>query len=34
MDQSKGLKDFIKLEEMLDKTKYRIVLVGLTVKTN
>lgn len=28
----KGLKDFIKLEEMLDKTKYRIVLVGLTEK--
>ena len=30
--ERKGLKDFIKLEEMLDRTKYRIVLVGLTQK--
>lgn len=28
----KGLKDFIKLEKMLDRTKYRIVLVGLMQK--
>ena len=30
--ERKGLKDFIKLEKMLDRTKYKIILVGLTQK--
>ena len=30
--ERKGLKDFLKLEEMLDRIKYKIVLVGLTQK--